>query len=180
MCFAALLMSGCSPPAEKTAIVVNPSFEIASPDYSALAVKALTSWSNLDFDAWTSMMADDVEYYFPDGDAGTRTKLIGKPAVAEWWNNWKETSGIQSMTYLDHVDIPVNAKETMAYTGKTGVVVISYFSNELMHNGTPVNIRMNMVAHFNSENKIDRYYSYFDRTKLVEVMKKNMLEEGSK
>jgi ketosteroid isomerase-like protein len=180
ICFAAMLMSGCSSPAEKKATVVNPNYEIASPDYSALAAKAMTSWSKLDFDAWTSMMADDVEFYFPDGDAGTRTKLTGKPAVAEWWNNWKQTSGIQSMTYLNHVDIPINAKDTMAYSGLTGVMVISYFSNELVFNEGIVNIRMDFVAHFNSQNLIDRYYTYFDRTKILEVTKKDYLDKGKK
>ena len=47
--------------------------------------------ADLDFDKWGEMMADDVEYYFPDGDAGTRTKLTGKSEVVGWFKNWKET-----------------------------------------------------------------------------------------
>lgn len=179
LCFAVLLFSGCSSPGENTTAVVNPDYEIASPEYSELASKALTSWTNLDIDTWTSMMSDEVDFYFPDGDAGTRTKLTGKKEVAEWWNNWKQTSGIQSMTYKDHVDVPVIAKEVLAYSGLTGVFVFSYFSNEVNFNGTPVNLRMHVVTHFDSNRQIDRYYTYYDRTKIVELMGKNILtKEG--
>lgn len=178
--FAAVLVSGCSIPSEKTAVVVNPSYEIASPDYSGLAAQALTSWSKFDFDAWTSMMSDDVLFYFPDGDAGTRTELVGRTAVLDWWTNWKQTSGIQQMTYINHVDIPVIAKETLPYSNLTGVFVISYFSNELIYNGTPVKLRMNVTVHFNSDKLIDRVFTYYDRTKIIQAMGKNILDNESK
>jgi hypothetical protein len=183
-----MLLAACSSPADKSATtenqetttVVNPDYEIASPEYSELAAKALTSWSKLDFESWTSMMSDDVRYYFPDGDSGTRTELVGKQTVLDWWNNWKQTSGIQSMTYKDHIDIPVNTKNTLAYSGLSGIIVLSYFSNELIYNGNPVNLRINVVVHFNSNKQIDRVYTYYDRTKIVEEMNKNILDKRSK
>lgn len=179
ICFVAILLSRCASPTEKTAAVVNPNYEIASPEYSELAEKSLTSWSNLDLDTWASTMSDDVVFYFPDGDAGTRTELAGKKAVLDWWTNWKQTSDIQQMTYLNHVDIPVIAKNTLPYSNLTGVFVISYFSNQLIYNGTSVNLRMNVTVHFNSDKLIDRIYTYYDRTKIIEAMKKNILDKGN-
>ena len=154
---------------------VNPSLEIASPEYSKLAVEALTYLTSMDIDKWVSMMSDDVEFSFPDGDVSTRTKLTGKKAVADWWNNWKKTSGVKSMTFEKHVEIPVNSKEVNPATGLTGVTVISYFSNNMNINGSPVPIRMNFSAHFNKDKKIDRYYTYYDRTKIVQAMGTNIL-----
>jgi len=156
---------------------VNPSLEIASPEYSKLAVEALTYLTSMDIDKWVSMMSDDVEFSFPDGDVSTRTKLTGKKAVADWWNNWKKTSGVKSMTYEKHVEIPVNSKEVNPATGLTGVTVISYFSNNMNINGSPVPLRMNFSAHFNKDKKIDRYYTYYDRTKIVQAMGSNILEK---
>lgn len=176
VCLIAMLSIGCESPKEKTIDSINPNYEIASPEYSNLAVKALTELTNFQFDSWGSMLADDVEFYFPDGDAGTRTKLSGKSNVLDWWKNWKETSGVESMTYTDNVDVPIIAKETMAYSGLTGVMVISYFSNEIVYQGGTVKLRMNFAAHFNKDNLIDRYYTYYDRTGLVELMKKNILD----
>lgn len=177
------LLSGCASPTENKPAVaeeeksaMNPNYEIASPEYSELAVKSFTSWINLDFEGWTSTMSDDVVFYFPDGDAGTRTELVGKEALLDWWNNWEQTSGIQSMTYSNHVEIPIIAKDTMAYSNLTGVFVITYFSNELMYNETSVKLRMNIAVHFNSDNLIDRIYSYYDRSKIIEAMGINILE----
>jgi ketosteroid isomerase-like protein len=163
-------------PATK-AQAANPNYEIASPEYSKLAVEALTYFTSMDIDKWLSMMSDDVEYNFPDGDEGTRTKLTGKKAVADWWNNWKKTSGVKSMTFEKHVEIPVNSKDINPSTGLSGVSVIMYYSTNIDINGTPLRLRMNVTAHFNKDKKIDRYYTYFDRTKIVQAMGTNILEK---
>ena len=80
------------------------------------------------------------------------------------------------MTYTDNVDVPIIAKETMAYSGLTGVMVISYFSNEIVYQEGTVKLRMNFAAHFNKDKLIDRYYTYYDRTGIVEMMNKNILD----
>jgi ketosteroid isomerase-like protein len=167
-------IAGYAQPANK-AQTVNPGYEIASPEYSKLAVEALTYFAGMDIDKWVTLLSDDVEYNFPDGDVGTRTKLTGKKAVADWWNNWKKTSGVKSMTYEKHVEIAVNSTEVNPSTGLAGVSVISYFSNNMNINGSPVQLRMNFSAHFNKEKKIDRYYTYYDRTKIVQAMGTNIL-----
>ena len=175
LCVIAAFASGCASPAEQPATPTNPHYEIGTTEYSDLAAASLTSWAQLDLDAWAATMADDAEFYFPDGDAGTRTSLIGKAAVLDWWRNWKDTSGVQSMTYRDHVDIPVVAKDTLPYTGLTGPMVISYFSNELVYSGATVNLRMNVTVHFNADKLIDRFYTYYDRTKIIQATGANIL-----
>ena len=175
LCLIAVFAAGCAAPGGEAATATNPYYDIGTTEYSDLAVASLTSWTALDFDAWGATMSDDVEFYFPDGDAGTRTSLIGKAAVLEWWNNWKATSGIQSMTYRDHVDIPVIAKETLPYTGLRGPLVISYFSNELVYSGGTVKLRMNVATHFNAEKLIDRFYTYYDRTQIIAATGANIL-----
>jgi len=161
--------------AANKAQALNSGYEIASPEYSKLAAEAMTYFASMEIDKWVSLLSDDVEYNFPDGDVGTRTKLTGKKAVADWWNNWKKTSGVKSMTYEKHVEIAVNSTEVNPSTGLAGASVISYFSNNMDVNGTPVRLRMNFSAHFNKEKKIDRYYTYYDRTKIVQAMGTNIL-----
>ena len=175
LCVIAVFASGCATPAEKPTTATNPHYEIGGTEYSDLAVTSLSAWAQLDLDAWAVTMSDDAEFYFPDGDAGTRTSLIGKAAVLEWWRNWKTTSGIQSMTYRDHVEIPVIAKVTNPYTGLTGPLVISYYSNELAYRGATVKLRMNVVMYFNSAKLINRVYTYYDRTKIIAAMRTNIL-----
>ena len=174
---AAAFASGCAPSTEGPAAVANPDYEIGTTDYSDLAVESLSAWTQLDFEAWASTMSDDVEFYFPDGDAGTRTSLIGKTAVMDWWRNWKKTSGIQSMSYLNNVDIPVVLKVANPYTGLPGQVVISYFSNELVYSEATVNVRMNVVMYFDSAKLIKRFYTYYDRAGILEATGTNVLNK---
>jgi hypothetical protein len=74
------------------------------------------------------------------------------------------------------VFIPVNSLEKNPSTGLTGVSVISFYSNTMDINGTPLKLRMNFTVHFNKNKLIDRYYTYYDRTQIVAIMGKNVLE----
>ncbi|MDA0682935.1 MAG: nuclear transport factor 2 family protein [Bacteroidetes bacterium] len=177
LCVIALLTTGCASPSDTPAESANPDYAIASPQFSDLASEFLTSWAALDLDAWMSMMSEDVQFYFPDGDGETRTNLIGKAAVAEWWTNWKETSGIQSMTYRDHIDIPLNPKVTNPYSGLQTILVLSYFSNELVYTESTVNVRMNWAMYFDSDNQINRVYTYYDRTNIIQATGENVLTD---
>jgi len=151
-------------------------YEVASEKYSDLSDEALDRMSSLDFDAWGELLAENVEYYFPDGDADTRTILKGKQEVVEWWKNWKQNTGIDSMKFTDRVHIPVQANQELNYSGLTGVIVISYFSNEMNYNGQPAQIRTNVAVHFTEDSLIDRFYTYYDRTPILKVVNANVLE----
>lgn len=61
------------------------------------------------------------------------------------------------MSITEPVHFPIITKNTLNYSGLDGVLVISYFSNELIFDGKPVNLRMNYVSFFNDENLIYRY-----------------------
>jgi len=176
----ALLIFGCtftvSDRDDTSDEAINSSYEIASGEYSDLSEKAIKHLANFEFDEWGEMMSDDVEYYFPDGDAGTRTVLTGKQAVLDWYKNWRETSGIERMTYTNGVHVPVTAKKSLNYSGLTGIIVMSYFSNEMVYNGKVVNLRMHFAAHFNDDNLIDRYYTYYDRTPIINAVNANILK----
>lgn len=179
----------CNPPAadnkdsmadaaDSTAAPVNANYEIASSEYSDLAKKAAGHLSKFEWDAWGAMLADDCEYYFPDGDEITRTKLTGKQAILDWWKNWQQTSGIQSMTFSLENYLPFNALKAPNMTGMTGNYVISYFTNKMVYKEGEVSVRMNMSIHINDNKLIDRYYSYYDRTPIIQAMKGvNILEK---
>jgi hypothetical protein len=152
-------------------------YEIAPQEYVTLSEQALSHVVKLDFDAWAGMLADDVEFWFPDGDNNTRTKLVGKKAVIDWWKNWKATSGIKSMTMDEAVFLPVNALKPTAGSKLTGNIVISYFSNKFVFTTGAASLRMNFNTHFNADKKIDRYIAYYDRTVIIKAMGKDILQK---
>ena len=151
-------------------------YEVASESYSRLNEKALDRMAALDFESWGEMLSEDVEYYFPDGDAKTRTILHGKQEVLGWWKDWKKNSGIEKMSFTNPVHIPVKANQELNYSGLTGVIVLSYVSNEMVYNGQPVDVRMNIATHFNEDSLIDRIYTYYDRTPILNTVNANLLE----
>ncbi len=158
-------------------VVTNPLFKIAPVEYAALSEQALLHLAKFEFDAWGQMLADDVVYSFPDGDEHTRTSLSGKATVISWWKNWKEKSGIESMTLSAFNHVPINVTEQPKGGFPTGIYDIVYFSNTMMFNGKPVSLRMNFSVHFNSEKKIDHYATYYDRSIIIKAMGKDILNE---
>jgi hypothetical protein len=158
--------------------VTNPLFKIAPTEYSALSEKALLLMAGFKFDEWAAMLADNVIYSFPDGDAGTRTTLNGKTAVIAWWKYWKEKSGVKSMTMSAFNHIPIDVTEQPKGGFPMGIYDIVYFNNKMVFNGKPVGIRMNFSVHFNTEKKIDHYATYYDRSVIIKAMGRNILDEA--
>jgi ketosteroid isomerase-like protein len=152
-------------------------FEIAQQEYATLAEQALNHVIKLDFDAWADMLADDVEFWFPDGDNNTRTKLVGKKAVIDWWKNWKATSGIKSMTMEEATFLGVNVLKATGGIKLTGNIVYSFFSNKVVFASGSTAIRMNFICHFNANKKIDRYVCYYDRSLIIKAMGKDLLQK---
>ena len=164
------------PVANTPAAVTNPNFTIAPIEYVDLAMEAFDHLSKLEFDAWGAMMADNIVYSFPDGDIDTRTKLSGKDAVVNWWKNWKEKAGVESMTMTEFNNTPINVTTQPKGGAQLGIYVISYFSNKIVFKGKPVALRMNFSVHFNAEKKIDRYTTYYDRSVIIKGTGMNILE----
>ena len=53
----------------------------------------------------------------------------------------------------------------------------SYYSNELVFNGATVKLRMNVVMYFDSAKRINRFFTYYDRTGILEATGTNILKE---
>ena len=159
------------------AAVTNPNFSIAPIEYSELSEKALNLFSKFEYDAWADMLADDIVYAFPDGDVDSRTKLEGKAALLAWWKNWKEKSGVESMTISEINHFPLNITAQPKGGAQTGNYDFMYFSNKMVYSGKPVAVRMNFAVHFNDAKKIDRYITYYDRTGIVKAIGKNVLDK---
>ncbi|MDH3649773.1 MAG: hypothetical protein OEQ53_08820 [Saprospiraceae bacterium] len=172
------LIFGCAPPAEQAAADPDPSgYSIASQEFVDITKDFLTQMAAFDFEAWGEVLADDVEYYFPDGDQDTRTKLIGKEAVLGWWNNWKSTSGVESMTIGSENVIPIHSTNVQSTTGLAGTYTLAWFTTGMsLDNGNSTSFRMNMDMHYNDAKKIDRIFTYYDRSGIIKAMGINILD----
>lgn len=170
-----LLLLGCTSSNAQQA--TSSKFEMAPDEYADLSEKAVRLVENFAWSELSTMLADDVEWYLPDGGPATRTAFKGKKAVMAFWNAYVEKSGNSKIVSSDHVHLPVISKEEVAYTKLTGVIVISYFTLDMTYGKEVVNLRMNWGVHYNADKQIDRVYMYYDRTPIIAAAKRNMLSQ---
>jgi hypothetical protein len=172
-----IVVFSCTPYEEKSEPEEHPSgFAMTDMTYAEITEASIKNLAAFDFETWGTQLADDIEYHFPDGDQNSRTKLIGKEAVLNWWKDWEANSGVTSMTMGDLVVIPVSSSSKVSSTGLAGNYGLAWVTTRLgFDNGNTVSFRMNMDLHFNEENKIDRIFSYYDRTGLIQAMGGNIL-----
>ena len=162
-----------------TAAVINPNLSLAPIEYAGLAEKSLQLLAKGDYDAWGDMLADDVVYAYPDGDQDTRTKVTGKTALLAWWKKSKE-GGTDSMSLSDFNHTPINAMNQLKAGAPSGIYDLVYFTNKMIIKGKPISVRMNFSIHFNADKKIDRYYTYYDRSAIINAAGKNALDQAKK
>ena len=172
-----LLAISCNSTNAQKDTSMSSEFEIAPQEFAELAKKSLGHVENFEFSEWFEMVSDDIEYYFPDGDEGTRTKVIGKKAFMDFWNSYEEKSGNTKITISKPVYIPVVAKKQLNYSKIKGVMVLAYFSSEFQYGAEKTNVRMNWGFHFNEDKKIAKIYTYYDRTPLIAAAKRNILSK---
>jgi hypothetical protein len=95
----------------------------------------------------------------------------------DWWKNWQKTTGIQSMSLSEFNHFPLDVTAQPKGGAAKGTYDFVYFSNKMVFNGKPVSLRMNMATHFNADKKIDRYYTYYDRSLIIKAMGRDILEK---
>jgi hypothetical protein len=142
-------------------------YQIGAQLYADLANAALQLFGTLDFEDWSETLADDIEYYFPNNVGNTRVNLIGRSTVFSYWERWKQDSGVSSSTISLVNTVPVFVVNPPVYAGLPGNWAFQWFNNDLIINGISVTERMHCTVHFNKFDKIDRYYTYYDRTAIT-------------
>jgi hypothetical protein len=81
------------------------------------------------------------------------------------------------MNYFNNVDIPVVAKVANPSHGLSGPLVISYFSQEIRYtSGATAKQRFNFVMYFDDAKQITRFFTYYDRTGIIEAQRTNFLQ----
>jgi hypothetical protein len=150
----------CSPTPNELSTNENP-YKIASPDYAVLAEKTLNFLADFEFDSFASMLADDVEYEFPDGK-----KIVGKTTLIDYWKNYKSISGLESMKILSANYLPIAAHLKPNGVGIESVKVITDFTNKLTFSKKEISIKMNFSFHFNDAKMIDKIITNYDLSKI--------------
>lgn len=149
----------------------NKDLEKETEVYVVLVEKAITLQADFDFEAWADMLSDDVVYSFPDDGEQNQTTLAGKTAVVAYWKNWREGHHIKTFEFTGFTHAPFVSAKNLNVSSLSGVYVFSIFKSKMVFtNSATVELFMNYCCHFNSEKRIDRCYTYYDRTPIMQTI----------
>lgn len=151
-----------------------PRIEAASQEYVEIIKKTNTITTNFEFDALGEYMADDVEWYWPDGGVQTRSILEGKDTVIAFWKNWQQTSGVEKIEFFNtnflcaRTNIPTN------YYNVIGVLVLYYGDTTITTKNGSITVRQHLVYSFNDDKKIQKVFLYYDRSGFDDLLDVNL------
>lgn len=171
MMFCALLFVSCAETKKEEAVTEEkeiPMLEVASEEYSDLTLKTLDLLSKFDLETWKESLADDIVWYWPDGNSETRHSIEGKDKLIAWWKNWKETTGGQ-LSFANNTFLPIKVNKPSNYYKLVGTGVIAYTDLTITIGDKSTSVRQNMVFMFNDDKKISHALLYYDRTGIIEL-----------
>ena len=151
------LINSCSP-TEKTTSITSDTYAIATPNYAVLAEKAFSYQADFNWEGWTNLLADDIQFFLPDS---TRP-LIGKQAVLAYWKTYPQRMKLSSWKFSRFNHIPIFSNQQLQISGLEGVHVFSMFRSEFIFlDGNTSSMTLNYCSHFNKNKLIDRCYSFY-------------------
>ena len=167
----ALLIISCAETKKEETVVEEqeiPLLEAASQEYANIVQKTLELMSTFEHDAYGEHMADDIIWYWPDGDSNTRHTIKGKNELISWWKNWQETTG-GKMTFTNTTFLPIKVNKPSNYYKLVGTGVLSYVDLTISLQDKSTSVRQHIVFMFNDDKKITHALLYYDRTGIIEL-----------
>ncbi len=148
-----------------TKTTTKPMMELLDMSTTDGVKNSFDAFSRGDIDGFTAGMADNVRFTWSSGDS-----LIGKQAVKDYYNGrWKL---IDSMSFTDHIFVPLMANEQQSQYAPAGKWVLHWaFAHPKYKNGKRINFWVHDVNHYNEAGKIDFIGQYIDRHQLMEATK---------
>ena len=129
-------------------------------------VKAgLIAFSKGDIEGMTANYDDNVRQIWSSGDS-----LVGKKAVIDYYKTrW---GLIDSLSFSDHVVLPIRMSEQQSEYAPTGKWVLHWaFAHVKYKNGKKLDFWVHNANHYNDAGKIDIVGQYLDRHPLIEATK---------
>ena len=146
-------------------------FELVKDVYTVLAEKAITAQADFEFDAWAGMLAEDIEFTFPNDTVSNASKLVGKAAVIAYWKKWQTCTQIKTLQFSGFNHAPLKSNKKLNISGLSGIYVFSMFSSRIVfNNGEVAEGQINYCFHFNKDKFIDRCYVNYDRTPIIKII----------
>jgi hypothetical protein len=135
----------------------KPAMELLDMSAADVVKNSFAAFSKGDIEGMTASYDDNIRYTWSGGDS-----LIGKKAVQDYWKaRW---TLIDSLTFSEHIVLPVQINESQSKFAPTGKwVLIWMMSQPKYKNGKSLNFWTHSVNHLNDAGKVDFIGMYYDR-----------------
>jgi hypothetical protein len=175
--FCSVFILSCLGTKEKEADLVKteqPAVEEASQTYAIIVEESLNILQDFDFDELDTYFANDVEWYWPNGGMESRSIIKGKKNVINYWKDWRATSGVESMQFYNSDFMPLKTNKSNDQYNIVGVVVLYYGDITIYGKAGSTTVRQHLVFSFNNNKKIQKVFSYYDRTGITQLLSVDM------
>lgn len=150
--------------------IEQPAVEAASEKYADIVEECLNIMQDFNFDGLGTYLADDVQWYWPNGGMETRSIINGKENVIKFWKNWRATSGVESMQFYNSDFMPLRTNRSTDHYNIVGTVVLYYGDITIYGKAGSTIVRQHLVFSFNDNDKIQKIFSYYDRTGIENLL----------
>jgi hypothetical protein len=150
--------------------VEQPAVEAAPQKYADIVEECVNIMQDFNFDGLGTYFAEDVQWYWPNGGMETRSIINGKQDVINFWKNWRATSGVESMQFYNSDFMPLRTNRSNDQYNVVGVVVLYYGDITIYGKAGSTIVRQHLVFSFNDDDKIQKIFSYYDRTGIEQLL----------
>ena len=150
--------------AESVIEVEPPAVEAAAEEYADIVSNSLDKFQGLDYVGMMENLTDDVEWYWPNGNAETRSTIQGKDSLMAFWQAYEEMSGLKEMQFTNRNMMPLKVNSPTNYYNVEGTVVLYYGDIHAIYENDTISVRQHIAYTFDDNMKINRMFLYYDRT----------------
>ena len=169
--FALALFNSCNnekkeeKPADTAAAAAEPAkkaaTEILDASTADIVLNSMQAFSKKDVDGMVANYADNVRYLWSSGDS-----LIGKEAVKNYYAG--RIKLIDTLTYGEHVILPIQMNEQQAKSVATGKWILFWTQTMVKYkNGKTIMFWLHTTNHLNDAGKIDEVAQFIDRGQIA-------------
>jgi hypothetical protein len=99
----------------------------------------------------------------------SRSIIKGKQHVINFWKDWRATSGVESIPFYNSDFMPLKTNKSTDQYAVVGVVVLYYGDITIYGKTGSTTIRQHIAFSFNDDKKIQKVFSYCDRTGITQL-----------
>ncbi|NND52226.1 MAG: nuclear transport factor 2 family protein [Flavobacteriaceae bacterium] len=167
-----LVVSGCNKEQAAQTSVQNENlnYKFASNEYVEIIEKLMEYWADQDFDAYGTLLAEDVISFAPYNPHEAGNETWGREREMNIYKNWTKNNEVENIEFSDISIVAIETEGNKPFYKESGINVMAFATMKMTIYGKPINHGISWIFHFNNEKLIDKIYLFFDAQQQFNAM----------